>query len=260
LKSETIVDVNNLDRQKASRLFRGVAGDEHRKGELFGSENLLKYKDGTFMNYSSRKSESRRYGVCVHDTADLLEKVKNLSEDDLDDLGKEGSMFGSIATDIEANVSDCDDDVNLGGMSQAVMDACEQVDVGADDPPIYDNDSSAVNCATTESNHHAEEVAHYENETQSPLHDALSSEHRVVNREVKSDYNGDLSLLRNVNADGFLRPLSALSSATGAAQIVPNTKIVGKTSDQIRLGKAGPTAFLATDLYLPDRKRRLFPK
>jgi len=31
------------------RIFRGVSGDKRRRGELFGLENLLKFKDGSFM-------------------------------------------------------------------------------------------------------------------------------------------------------------------------------------------------------------------
>lgn len=97
LQSETIVDVNDSDRQKASRLFRGVEGDISRKGELFGQENLLKFKDGTFMNYASRMSESRQYDVGVHDTNNLLDAVKDLTEEDLNDIGEVGNVFGDLA-------------------------------------------------------------------------------------------------------------------------------------------------------------------
>ena len=45
--------------EEAARLFRGVVGDKNRKGELFGIENLLKFKDGSFMDdiWSSRKGK-----------------------------------------------------------------------------------------------------------------------------------------------------------------------------------------------------------
>lgn len=105
LQSETIVDVYNSDRKKASRLFRGVAGDESRKGELFGGENLLKFKDGTFMNYASRMSESRQYGVGVHDTSNLLDTVKNLTEEEFGDIGEDGNIFGDLARCMEQGTS-----------------------------------------------------------------------------------------------------------------------------------------------------------
>jgi SNF2 family DNA or RNA helicase len=44
LTQETIVDPNDGDREKSARLFRGVAGDKDRKGELFGFANLFKFK------------------------------------------------------------------------------------------------------------------------------------------------------------------------------------------------------------------------
>jgi hypothetical protein len=41
---------NNIDGQNQPQIFRGVANDPNRKGELFGVENLLKFKDGSFMS------------------------------------------------------------------------------------------------------------------------------------------------------------------------------------------------------------------
>jgi hypothetical protein len=73
----------------------GVAGDVSRKGELFGLENLLKFKDGTFMNYASKMSESKQYGVGVYDTNSLLETVKDLKEDELDAIGDD-SCFPAL--------------------------------------------------------------------------------------------------------------------------------------------------------------------
>jgi hypothetical protein len=105
LQSETIVDVDDSERKKASRLFRGVEGDITRKGELFGGENLLKFKDGTFMNYASRMSESRQYGVGVHDTSNLLDTVTGLTEEELDDIGEDGNVFGDLARCMEQGKS-----------------------------------------------------------------------------------------------------------------------------------------------------------
>jgi len=97
MKNETIVDINDPKRKKSKRTFRGVVDDTARKGELFGMANLLKFKDGTFLNYASKTSESRKYGVGVHDTENLLEQVKDMNEDEVLQIGEEENMFENLA-------------------------------------------------------------------------------------------------------------------------------------------------------------------
>ena len=70
LKQETLENVDAPNRKAAPRLFRGVQGDVDRKGELFGTENLLKYKDGIFLldiwtgdDKKSRSRKMREFGV-----------------------------------------------------------------------------------------------------------------------------------------------------------------------------------------------------
>ena len=256
LKSETIIDVKNVDRQKASRLFRGVAGDEHRKGELFGLENLLKYKDGTFMNYSSKVVESNRYGIGVHDTSDLLDTVKDLSEEDLDNIGGVENLFESTLKSVNMNdTSDGpdrdDDDTDIGGMSQVVMDVCEQLDVLESHTPQKSPGAMIAlkALATIDETFSPEAMHENENETQSPLYDALNLEPRcLVAQEVAC--NANLSTSFPVVPSALVEPPS---SAVTQAPFLRNTKIVGKTSDQIRRGEAGPTTFSRSDLYLPGR-------
>jgi hypothetical protein len=101
LKSETIVDLTDVGREKAKRLFRGVAGDDSRKGELFGIENLLKFKDGSFMNYASKVSESRQFGVGVYDTENLLDEVRGMDVDEFAHVGSDGNMFEDLARSTE---------------------------------------------------------------------------------------------------------------------------------------------------------------
>lgn len=97
LQKETIVNVEDTDRSKAKRLFRGVEGDKSRKGELFGIENLLKFKDGHFINYASKVSESKQYGVGVHGTEDLLKQVQDMDEEEFDAIGDDGNVFEDLA-------------------------------------------------------------------------------------------------------------------------------------------------------------------
>ena len=50
LKKETLDTQGEDDEGKSiARLFNGVAGDKDNNGELFGMQNLLKFKDGSFM-------------------------------------------------------------------------------------------------------------------------------------------------------------------------------------------------------------------
>ena len=47
LKKQTLG--GNAEGKNQPHIFKGVDRDENRKGELFGLENLLKFRDGSFM-------------------------------------------------------------------------------------------------------------------------------------------------------------------------------------------------------------------
>jgi hypothetical protein len=254
LKSETIVDVKNVDRQKSSRLFRGVAGDDNRKGELFGSENLLKFKDGTFMNYASRKLESRRYGVGVYDTNDLLDMVKDLSEDELNDIGQEGKIFGDLAKCVETNESDCDEDANLGGMSQVMMEVCEQVDCKAMEGNRPKKRVKDVQTASIPEETDSELKSQSSNETRSPLYEASFT---PLSTGTKSFWKSD-KFENNVKHDeGQQLALARLPSKEIVKKSLSrNTRVAGKTSNQIRHGEVGSTTFKVSDLFIPESIRK----
>jgi SNF2 family DNA or RNA helicase len=97
LKTETIIESKDEDREKSARLFRGVAGDKERKGELFGLANLLKFKDGTFMDYASNKADTRQYGVGVTQTENLLQSVDGMTGEEFDAIGDDDHMFEDLA-------------------------------------------------------------------------------------------------------------------------------------------------------------------
>ena len=74
------------------RMFRGVVGDKNRKGELFGLENLLKYKEGSFMDdmwkakggsNEENKGESNR----MHNVNTVLNVLSSLTEEQINSLG-----------------------------------------------------------------------------------------------------------------------------------------------------------------------------
>jgi hypothetical protein len=239
--------VNNLERRKSSRLFRGVAGDENRKGELFGLENLLKFKDGTFMNYASRILESRRYGVGIYDTNAILETVKDLTEEELNDIGQEGNIFEDIAKCTQPNDSDCDEEINIGGMSQAVMEVCEQVGgIGRPNTPSVSISEKA------------EFTAEKPNETQSPLYDALADP-QMMERTNSKQFRDCSGSVLTVEDSGLLLTAAGsvkVSNDTVKKSLMRNTKVAGKTSDQIRRGEVGPTTFKLSDLFIPDKSIR----
>lgn len=120
LKNETIVDVEEERREVAARLFRGVDGDRSRQGELFGTANLLRFKDGTFMPYGDETRDSHRYGGDVYDVQALVDAAQTASEnivgdgdgvDDLVALAEKGTCgcISQNSRSVTANSSCLDD-------------------------------------------------------------------------------------------------------------------------------------------------------
>eukprot|EP00536_Pseudo-nitzschia_multiseries_P001184 jgi/Psemu1/180418/e_gw1.14.87.1 len=59
LKQDTLQDHDDVD-AVAPRVFRGVQGDKYRKGEIFGTENLFRFKeDGSFLDDIWAESRSK---------------------------------------------------------------------------------------------------------------------------------------------------------------------------------------------------------
>ena len=90
LKKQTLEDEEYTNVQPA-RLFRGVAADPNRKGELFGSENLLKFKDGSFVDDLWKASEANgsRNQIDEHQLAALMEGKDELIENGFVDEDEE---------------------------------------------------------------------------------------------------------------------------------------------------------------------------
>ncbi|KAL3916299.1 MAG: hypothetical protein SGILL_005239, partial [Bacillariaceae sp.] len=62
-----------------SKLFRGVQGDKSRKGELFGYENLFRFKDGSFLDdiWIAGKGKKDSSGLKIRQSGQLSEALKN---------------------------------------------------------------------------------------------------------------------------------------------------------------------------------------
>ena len=106
------------------QIFRGVDKDKNRKGELFGIENLLKFKDGSFMSSLVRSfafSHFVLYHVILNSTqiifflrvkqwkksdneleqideAAVLAELEKRTEDDLDELAEREDELGQPKT------------------------------------------------------------------------------------------------------------------------------------------------------------------
>jgi hypothetical protein len=108
LKQETLGDRNGAG--ETTRIYRGVQGDKHRKGELYGVENLLKFKDGSFMDDLWKASENRsskrdKIGtISVNDLANTLAKVSEAEMDEVGNCFQEA--FDKAAVSEEGNKED----------------------------------------------------------------------------------------------------------------------------------------------------------
>jgi len=77
------------------QIFRGVDKDKNRKGELFGIENLLKFKDGSFMSSLWKKSDNPLEPIALDAVQAELDKR---TEDDLDELAERDDELGQAKT------------------------------------------------------------------------------------------------------------------------------------------------------------------
>jgi len=70
----------------APRVFRGVQGDKYRKGEIFGTENLFRFKeDGSFLDdiwAESRSKGNNSSGLEIHDSGEVSKVLIGLTDKD----------------------------------------------------------------------------------------------------------------------------------------------------------------------------------
>ena len=108
LKNETIVDAEEEERNVTARLFRGVDGDRSRQGELFGMANLLRFKDGTFMQYGDQTRDSNRFGGNVYNVDSLAGAAQAGGEGALEEVvgGDQGEDDLAALTEQDEGVQD----------------------------------------------------------------------------------------------------------------------------------------------------------
>lgn len=82
---------------KPARIFHGVQHDSTRKGELFGMENLLKFKDGSFIadlwSSKSKKCQTDQSKPIIHRGEEVTAALSGLSEEEVENLGGPEDCF-----------------------------------------------------------------------------------------------------------------------------------------------------------------------
>jgi hypothetical protein len=82
LKQDTLQESSD-SKVSAPRVFRGVQGDTGRKGELFGTENLFRFKDGSFLDDIWAQldgTHSKSDDLNIHESANLSKVLLGLGE------------------------------------------------------------------------------------------------------------------------------------------------------------------------------------
>jgi hypothetical protein len=113
------------DPSEASRLFRGVHGDKDRKGELFGMENLLKYKDGSFMEdlWKSSKTNKSMKGLekfGLRSNTDMAKGLEGMTPEAVIELG--GNIADAQFLKQASKLSDDDDEEQAAVQTISVAD------------------------------------------------------------------------------------------------------------------------------------------
>ncbi|KAL7580078.1 hypothetical protein ACA910_005063 [Epithemia clementina (nom. ined.)] len=140
LESETLANPD-AGRDTSKRIFRGVAGDSGRRGELFGITNLLRFcETGTFMNYGPEADDARLFNQNMFDMDSFLSVAHSLSTD-MDKHDEESAIqaaeqaqSSSRHSKSEKVIKDCTYDKIaeaetqlLGGESQACLNFCREM-------------------------------------------------------------------------------------------------------------------------------------
>ena len=93
----------------------GVQGDKYRKGEIFGTENLFRFKeDGSFLDdiwaESRNKGNGDSSGLEIHDSGKLSEVLLGMTDEDKQKVGEEDDI--AILQDMTGKVCN-----NISGLS-----------------------------------------------------------------------------------------------------------------------------------------------
>lgn len=89
LKQDALAD-NSDPNAEAPRVFRGVQGDKHMKGEIFGTENIFRFKEnGGFLDdlWSKTAGATKIWsGLKFHDSTKMAEMLLKDGDGHLNEL------------------------------------------------------------------------------------------------------------------------------------------------------------------------------
>lgn len=143
LTDQTITTTDEQSSNPPKKQFLGVAGDKDNKGELFGMANLLKFRDGTFMNYQSSASSSIKADNTIDQVVydDFLACVRGMAEDEFHEIGDDPTAAMDALVKRRAGASKYDsygdESYNYeeyGAESQVNMAIMDRVKVAFDSP------------------------------------------------------------------------------------------------------------------------------
>jgi hypothetical protein len=128
LKQDTLTEVVDAN-AAAPRVFRGVQGDSHRKGELFGFENLFRFKDGSFLEdiwaEAGGSSSKDTSGLRIHRSDNLASVLVGMG----DELAFERSLEEPDTVSLIQAMSQLTNDDSLAGKKQSDF-AIDDLDSG----------------------------------------------------------------------------------------------------------------------------------
>ncbi len=102
LKNQTLKS-DEYTANEPARIFRGVDKDKNRKGELFGMENLLKFKDGSFMRDQWKATNQSLASGQMNEVADLPFPEEGVPENFEDEgFGDEMELLDEIEDCVNA--------------------------------------------------------------------------------------------------------------------------------------------------------------
>ncbi len=114
LKQDTLEEDDNGE---APRVFRGIQGDKYRKGELFGTENLFRFKEeGSFLQdiYNMRpgsrnRGDANSSGFDIHDSRKVSEVLLGMSDNEKKEIGEGDDLVAIKSPPVKPDESEPQD-------------------------------------------------------------------------------------------------------------------------------------------------------
>eukprot|EP00522_Entomoneis_paludosa_P011126 CAMPEP_0172442048 /NCGR_PEP_ID=MMETSP1065-20121228/2519_1 /TAXON_ID=265537 /ORGANISM="Amphiprora paludosa, Strain CCMP125" /LENGTH=1289 /DNA_ID=CAMNT_0013191709 /DNA_START=35 /DNA_END=3904 /DNA_ORIENTATION=+ len=196
LKSETIIENMEAEREETKRTFRAVDKDKNRRGELFGYVNLLRFNpNSTFMDYGLEAPEAKHYHLGCYDMRSFLQAADTATEDnfDEDDINK---LVGRKSHEKATTTEDKGKSQLVAGESQAGVEFCDAIPVASKTATIVGTQDNLVDAAAASPNQTVVQTStastglktrKAEREADVSLEDQMQSKRKPVTRENRHE-------------------------------------------------------------------------